>query len=91
MPRLLNINKYIVRTWFLTAERHQCVKNKWLSLSAWLEVIRIERDNRPNTNNELNNSLLTVSNLKQSLTKILRYNNKDSANPHGLYIHDYRP
>ena len=45
------------------------MKNKWFSLSAWIEVIRIAMDNPVDANNNyvLIDSLLSVCNLKHSL------------------------
>ena len=45
------------------------MKNKWFSLSAWIEVMRIAMDNAVDANNNyvLIDSLLSVFNLKHSL------------------------
>ena len=44
-----------------------------------------------NNDNDLMNSLLTISNLRQSLKDILHYNNCDVANPDALYLFEDRP
>ena len=53
--------------------------------------MEIENTADTNNDNELINSLLTISNLKQSLKDILHYNNYETANPDGLYLFEDRP
>jgi len=82
-----------LKSLFLHALRHRCVKNKRFSLAAWIEIIKMEIANTEDANNdnELMNSLLTIGNLKQSLKEILHYNNCDLANPDALYLFEDRP
>ena len=94
MVRLSKAKVHIIRTWFLHVASHPCMKNKWFSLPVWLEALKIEIDNTTDDNsNDLIDTLLNVSNLKQSLKEIVHYNNKhnNSANPYGLYVHEDRP
>ena len=71
------------------------MKNKWFSLPVWLDAIKIEIENTTDegNSNDLINTLLSVSNLKQSLKEIVHYENKNNncANPYGLYVHEDRP
>ena len=48
--------------------------------------MEIENTEDANNDNELINSLLTISNLKQSLKEFLHYNNCDLANLDALYL-----
>ena len=64
------------------------MKNKWFSLPVWLDAIKIEIENTTDegNSNDLISTLLSVSNLKQSLKEIVHYENKNNncANPYGL-------
>ena len=93
MPILAAANKHLIKSWFLHASQHPCVKNKWFSLSAWIEIIKMEIENTADTNknNELADILLNVSDLKQSLKDIVHYHNYETANPEGPYIFEDRP
>ena len=52
--------------------------------------MEIENTEDAINDNELINSLLTISNLRQSLKDILHYNNCDVANPDALYLFEDR-
>ena len=53
--------------------------------------MEIENTADTNKNNELTDTLLNVSDLKQSLKDIVHYHNYETANPEGLYIFEDRP
>ena len=53
----------------------------------------MEKENTADTTNdkELTETLLNVSDSKQSLNDIVHYHNYETANPEGLYIFEDRP
>jgi hypothetical protein len=52
MPILAAANKHLIKSLFLHASRHRCVKNKRFSLAAWIEIIKMEIENTEDANND---------------------------------------